>query len=154
MSSLQLAMDQITQWTECNNMSLNVKKTKELLISVFKKPVQFDNLTSAETEINIVDNFKLLGVTISSDLTWNTHIDVICAKASRQLYALRILKRSGVPPKDIMSVYSAFIRPVLEYACQVWHFSIPQHLNNQIEQVPRRALRIALQHHTAMDLKP
>ena len=40
MSSFQLAMDQITQWTECNNMSLNVKKTKELLISVFKKPVQ------------------------------------------------------------------------------------------------------------------
>ena len=75
-SSLQLAKDQITEWTECNNMSLNVKKTKELPISFFKKPVQFDNLTSAGTEINIVDNFKLLGVTISSDLTWNTHIDM------------------------------------------------------------------------------
>ena len=45
-----------------------------------------------------------------------------------------------------MSVYSAFIRPVLKYACQVWHFSIPQHLNDQIEQVQRRALRIALPH--------
>ena len=98
-------------------MSLNVKKTKELRISFFNKPVQFDNLTSAGTEINIVDNFKLLGVTISSDLTWNTHIDEICAKASRRLYALRILERSGAPPKDIMCVYSAFIRPVLEYAC-------------------------------------
>ena len=118
-------------------MSLNVKKTKELciMISFFKKPVQFDNLTSAGTEINIVDNFKLLGVTVSSDLTWNTHIDVICAKASRRFYALRILKCPGAPPKDIMSVYSAFNRPVLDYACQIWHFSIPQHLNNQIEQV-------------------
>ena len=84
-SSLQLAIDQITEWTEYNNMSLNVKKTKELRISFLTKPVQFDNLTSAGTEINIVDNFKLLGVTISSDLTWNTHIDVICAKASRRL---------------------------------------------------------------------
>ena len=47
-------------------MSLNVKKTKELciMISFFKKPVQFDNLTSAGTEINIVDNFKLLGITV------------------------------------------------------------------------------------------
>lgn len=53
-SSLQLAIDQITQWTEYNNMSLNVKKTKELRISFFKKPVQFDNLTSAGTEINIL----------------------------------------------------------------------------------------------------
>ena len=108
-------------------MSLNVKKTKELWISFFNKPVQFDNLTSAATEINIVDNFKLLGVTISSDLTWNTHIDIIRAKASRRLYALRILKRSGAPPKNIMPVYSTFIRSVLEYACQVWHFSIAQH---------------------------
>ena len=56
---LQLAIDQITEWTEYNNMSLNVKKTKELRISFFKKPVQFDNLILAGTEINLVDNFKL-----------------------------------------------------------------------------------------------
>ena len=56
-SSLQPAIDQITEWTEHNNMSLNVKKTKSLRISFLKKPVQFDNLTSAGTEINIVDNF-------------------------------------------------------------------------------------------------
>ena len=71
-------------------MSQNVKKTKELRISFFKKPVQFDNLTSAGTEINIVDKFKLLGVTMSSDLTWNSHINVINAKASRRLYMLQV----------------------------------------------------------------
>ena len=141
---LQTAINQITKWTEHNNMSLNVKKTKELRISFIKKPVQLDNLSSAGTEIDVVQNFKLLGVTISSDLTWNTHIDEICAKASRRLYALRILKRSGAPSKDIITVYSAFIRLLLEYACQVWHFSLPQFLTDQIEQVQRRALRIAL----------
>ena len=31
-------------------------------------------------------------------------------------------------------------------ACQVSNFSIPQHLNDQIEQVQRRTLRIALPH--------
>ena len=71
-------------------MSQNVKKTKELRISFFKKPVQFDNLTSAGTKINIVDNFKLLGETMSSDLTWKSHINVINAKASRQLYMLQV----------------------------------------------------------------
>ena len=44
-SSLQSAIDEITEWTEHNNMSLNVKKTKELRTSFFKNPVQFDNLT-------------------------------------------------------------------------------------------------------------
>ena len=32
-SPLQLAIDQITEWTEYNNMSLNVNKIKELRIS-------------------------------------------------------------------------------------------------------------------------
>ena len=35
-SSLQLAIDQITEWTEYNNMSLDVKKTKELSISFLR----------------------------------------------------------------------------------------------------------------------
>ena len=60
-----------------------------------------------------------------------------------------------VPPKDIMSVYSTNIRPVLEYACQVWHFSIPQHLNDQIEQVQHGHCELHYHIcHTAMDLKP
>jgi len=145
-SSLQTSINQITKWTELNNMSLNVKKTKELRVSFLKKPLQLDNLSSNGTEIDVVDNFKLLGVTISSDMTWNTHINNICAKASRRLYALRVLKRSGAPPKDVISVYCAFIRPVLEYACQLWHFSLSQLLDDQLEQVQRRAMKIAIPH--------
>ena len=68
----------------------------------------------------------------------------ICINASKRLYALRILKRSGAPPKDLTTVYCAFIRPVLEYTCQVWHFSLPQYLADEIESVQRRALRIVL----------
>ena len=127
-------------------MRLNVKKTKELWISFFNKPVQFDNLTSAATEINIVDNFKLLGVTISSDLTWNTHIDIIRAKASRRLYALRILKRSGAPPKNF-------------YACLLRIYQISSRIC-----MSSMAFRHSTTHghcefhyhicHTAMDLKP
>ena len=142
-SSLQTSIDNISEWTKNNNMKLNVQKTKELRISFSKFPLTLQNLSSADTELDAVQQFKLLGVTVSSNLTWNAHINVICAKASKRLYALRILKRSGAPPKDIVTVYCSFIRPVLEYACQVWHFSLPQYLSDQIESVQRRALRIA-----------
>ncbi len=93
--------------------------------------------------IEIVQTFKLLGVIISSDLTWNAHIDYICTKASKRLYALRILKRSGAPANDLITVFCAFIRPVLEYASPVWHFSLPQFLADQIESIQKRALKIA-----------
>ena len=113
-------------------------------ISFSKRPVTLQKLSSDQKQIDIVDNFKLLGVTISSNLTWNSHITDICTKASKRLYALRILKRSGAPPKDIITVYCSFIRPVVEYASQVWHFSLPHYLNDEVESIQRRALRIAL----------
>ena len=142
-SSLQANINIINDWTNHNNMRLNVSKTKEMRISFLSVPMEFDALSSSGLNIEIVQTFKLLGVIISSDLTWNAHIDYICTKASKRLYALRILKRSGAPANEIITVFCAFIRPVLEYASPVWHFSLPQFLADQIESIQKRALKIA-----------
>ena len=65
-------------------------------------------------------------------------------KIHRELFFLRNhLKRSGAPAKDLIIVYCAFIRPVLEYASPVWHFSLTQSLSDQIEHIQKRALKIA-----------
>ena len=39
-------------------------------------------------------------------------------------------------------MYTTIIRPVLEYACQVWHFNIQEYLSEDIEQIQRCAFRI------------
>ena len=41
-------------------------------------------------------------------------------------------------------IYTTIIRPVLEYACQVWHYNIQQYLCEDIEKIQKRALRIIL----------
>ena len=41
------------------------------------------------TFLENVDNIKYLGVTITNDLKWNTHISNICTKANRTLDFLR-----------------------------------------------------------------
>ena len=55
---------------------------------------------------------------------------------------LRILKRASVPISHLTTLYCALIRSVMEYACAVWHNAIPSHLNQQLERVQKRALRI------------
>ena len=79
---------------------------------------------------------------ISSDLTWSHHVDYICTKASKRLYALRTLKRAGTSSNDLVSVYCSSVRPIMEYACQVWHFAITNNLRDQLEQIQRIALKI------------
>ena len=91
-SSLQTSIDKISEWTDYNNMRLNIKKTKELRVSFTRSSLALDNHSSADTEIDVVDHFKHLGVTISSNLTWTSHINNMCSKASKRLYALRIQK--------------------------------------------------------------
>ena len=48
------------------------------------------------TQLVIVSSFKLLGVYITSDLTWSVHCTHVIKKSNKRLYALRKLKKSGV----------------------------------------------------------
>ena len=63
-------------------------------IAIEKKTPKSQNISFNLSGNKIVceENVKLLGVTIDSDLNFDTHISEICKKASRQL---NILKRVG-----------------------------------------------------------
>ena len=107
-----------------NDMKINSDKSKEMLISFMQDP----NLRSTvprliidENEIDDVQYAKLLGVTISSDLTWNKHVDNIVAKAGKRVYMLYQLKRAGIGKHDLVTIYVSVLTLVLEYACPVWH---------------------------------
>ena len=74
-SQLQNGLDDIDNWTEVNNMRINAKKTKELRVSFLKEVPPFNDLSAKNNTVDVVSQFKLLAVKISSDLTWNLHID-------------------------------------------------------------------------------
>jgi hypothetical protein len=48
-----------------------------------------------------VNNAKILGITISSDLKWKVHVEKIVSKATKRLYLTTQLKRAKVPIEDI-----------------------------------------------------
>jgi len=84
----------------------------------------------------------LLGVTVDDTLKWKSHVNSICAKASSRLFFLKILKRSSLSTGDLLCFYTSAVRPVLEYACPVWHNSLTNEQCHQIESIQRRALKI------------
>ena len=97
-----------------------------------------------ERPLERVSSHKVLGVTISDTLRWNEHVCEIVSKASKRLYILRVLKRSGIPREDLINIFYALVRSVLEYACVTWStsLSIIIYLKDKIERVQKRALRI------------
>ena len=87
-STAQNIADHVMQWSEENKLQLHPDKCKELRISFSQQPVVLDQVTVNGKEIELVDSAKLLGVTISNNLTWNAHIKEVIKKARKRLYYL------------------------------------------------------------------
>ena len=69
-----------------------------------------------ENYIERVSQAKIIGVTILSDLSWNA-----ISKARKRVYMIYQLKHAGINQNDLIKIYVSVIRPVVEYACPVWH---------------------------------
>ena len=142
-SILQSELDNISTWAATNNMVLNHKKCKEMTLRFRRVVGHLPSALAIDTKaLEPVDAHKVLGVTIQSNLKWDLHINEVVAKASKRLHILRVRKRCGVPPADLLKVYFALIRSVLEYCCPVWQNALPVKLSDSIERVQKRALRI------------
>lgn len=141
-SCLPSIVSECSDWALVNNMKINPSKTKELRVSFsFQSPL-YAPIIINDRVIDTVSEAKLLGVVISSDLKWNSHVDYVHKKAAKRLYGLRLLQRNALPAEVLLSVYCTYIRPIVEYACEAWHFNLPQYLSDQIENIQKRALRI------------
>ena len=128
------------RWTEQTVMKINSEKSTEIIIS-FAQDGNFrstiPNIKIDGRDIAQICHAKLLGVTISQDLTWNKHVDNIVKKAGKRLYMVYQLKRAGITQKDLVSVYVSVVRPVLEYACPVLHTNLTQYLSDNIEVIKK-----------------
>ena len=139
-SMLPSSVKACEEWSRDNNMKLNDSKTKEMRVNFSLSSPSYPPIVIDTQTVNIVKHAKILGVIVSNDLNWILHVNAICKKASKHLYALRLLRRNAFPDTVLVKVYC--VRPILEYSCEVWHNSLPVYLSNQVEQIQKRALRI------------
>lgn len=141
-SQLQRAADQALQWSDNNLMLVNADKTKELLVDFSRKPSSVPNITIQGKDIKRVHSTKLLGITITSDLTWGEHVDEVYSKAAQRLYFLTLLRRAGLSPHSMLRVFVAVVRSITEYSCPAWHTALTEQQSNKLESIQRRALKI------------
>ena len=131
-SRLDEIVRELLNWTVANNMKLNGKKTKEIILGPLQKAPP-PHLVINGIAVERVSSFKLLGIHISSNLKWDAHIEFVCAKSASRLHFLKVMKRACSNTEDLVCFYTTVIRPVLEYACPVWHSSLTKKLTNQLE---------------------
>ena len=143
-SGIQVFVDEPVRQAETDKFQLNETKYKELQISFSRSADSSEAVTINNKPIAVVTSVKSLGLTIIilNNLKWNAHIENVIKKGASRLYQLRQLKRAKGDPAQLVCVYTTCIRPVSEYACQVFHNGLPKYLSEELENIQRRALRI------------
>ena len=126
---LQRDLHNVIEWSKGNNMELNPKK--------FELQCYFANSKSLSNELpffpqmysyTIPGNIQLepkcslmdLGVTVSNDLSWSSHIGSIVTRA-RGVAAWALSVFNSRDQTVMITLYKSLIRSHLEYCCPLWH---------------------------------
>ena len=114
-SRLNAIMPCVNQWLLDNGLSLNVAKSKCMLIH----PRRALNIAFNGSIIEQVETFKLLGVIIDHHLHWRPHIDSIVKSAPRNVHLMRRLSWF-LPVNALKAFYFACIATRFDYCSLVW----------------------------------
>lgn len=135
---LSINLQEIEKW--CSTWQMVLNPDKSVIVSVTrKKNVMKYPYIIAGNEVNRVQQHKYLGLTFTSDLRWNTHIDNVCSKAYRVIWGLSRNIRNATPDVKLLS-YITLVRPVIEYGKIVWDPYTASDIA-KIEKVQRLASR-------------
>ena len=86
------------EYAKTNHMKINFKKTKVMLFNPCWSVDFMPHLEVEDKELELVEEMRLLGVIIQSDMKWGANTDHIVKKASFKLWVIRRLKALGARP--------------------------------------------------------
>ena len=119
-NKLQNDLVQVRKWCKNNDMALNAKKTKTMLMGSFCKLslLHYElQLYFNDKCLNNVNTHKLLGVHLDKSLNWTSQVDKICSVFSCRIALLNRLK-TYLPIKGLNLYYNGFLLPLIDY-CSV-----------------------------------
>ena len=141
---IQMQLQNLSEFADNNQMIVNKDKTKVMLFNRsrsldFQPEVVFEN-----SILNVVEETKLLGVLITSDLKWKRHVQNVKKECNSRMWALRRMKEIGATVNDMKEVYKLQIRCKTELACPSWNGYLTKADIDQLEGIQKTALKIIL----------
>ncbi len=132
----------LTKWCQENHLSLNIDKTKELVVDYRRQSREHTNITIDKTPVERVTSFKFLGVHITEDLTWSAHTDAVLKKAHQRLFFLRRLRKFGTSPRILRSFYTCTVESILTGCITAWFGNSTAGNRRALQRVVRTARHI------------
>ena len=144
-SILQHQLADLLEFTNTNKMKINFKKTKIIPFNFSKKFDFLPQLHFPDSQpLEVIYETRLLGVILTSNLSWTAHVNDITKRATTKLWVLIRFKSLGGSTDQLLKVFQARVRSTLEFAAPVFHSGLTQDQSRQIEMVQKKAFAIIL----------
>ena len=141
-SEIYQQLQETEEYARSNKMEINYKKSKLMVFNPCRSLDFQPELKLGGDQLEVVEEMRLLGVTLQSDLKWSKNTTDIVKRASNRLWIVRRLKELGAEPPELIDMYTKQCRTILEYAVPAWQGSITMQEKQDIERVQKVALRI------------
>ena len=137
-TALQNDIDKLESWTTSNLLHFNTSKCKFMAVSRKRTGVVPPPLMLKGQQLQQVGYFKYLGLLLSSDLSWSSHVENVRSRARILLGLLYRQYYQLAEPHTLLQLYMylSLIRSHLEYASSVWNPYL-QRDKNKIGKCPK-----------------
>ena len=125
-SGLQYCINALDTYCEKWKLNINTKKTKVMIFSKteskVKKDIYSNMFNFKDTALEIVKEYKYLGLSIASNGKLNLAAELLSQKARKAFFGLK----SNIPASYNLSVqkwlklYNSMITPILTYGSEIW----------------------------------
>ena len=136
-------IDHFVEWCDIHFLDLNVPKTKEIILDFRKGDKKHSPVIIKNEEVQIVDNHKYIGITVSNNLSWSEHISNIFTKLNQRMYFLRKLKSFQVDNTILQLFYSSALQSIFTFCLICWGGNTKICDKDKIEKIIKRASRIS-----------
>ena len=92
--------------------------------------------------LETVDEQKLLGTIITSNLSWERNTQNLIKGANCAMKLLHAASKLTRKSSDLKQIYTMFIRSRLETAVAVWHSGLTLEQTANLERVQKQAMRV------------
>ena len=121
--NLQKCLNGLEQYCEKWKLKINTDKTKIVIFSQGKPQIANHNFKIGDKSIEVVKNFKYLGVTFACNGSFVNNINELKKQGNRAIFSVIKKSRKGNLPIDIQfELFDKTVLPIILYGCEIWGY--------------------------------
>ena len=139
-------IENLSLWFNNNRLKLNVDKSCIMYIGSIQRlnSLNIGNHPHGpfvnDKILDISSNYKYLGLTVDSNLSWNKHVEELCCKLGARVRVPYRLSKI-LPVECLKSLYFSMVQSVIDYGLTVWGHTSKQNIL-KVQRFQNRAARI------------